>query len=231
MTSINVFGTAYIENNINVGENVNVGNYLRVYELLGVLKNIDIHNYGFFKEDLNFYKDIMDIKKPIIHIKKPDEDSFTIDNNLNCYYDSTFENLNAIKDSTFTLLDSYQGNLNIINTLNTQRIYNTVNLFNKDINKTTSSFARNLNTTHDAFMKDCTVFQINSNNFSTEKLTVLNNLNCDEYHLLTVKDTLKVKRFISVSNNINVHNSVIINGKMDRTHNSRFVLPQVNPNK
>ena len=230
MTSINVFGTAYIENNINVGENVNVGNYLRVYELLGVLKNIDIHNYGFFKEDLNFYKDIMDIKKPIIHIKKPDEDSFTIDNNLNCYYDSTFENLNAIKDSTFTLLDSYQGNLNIINTLNTQRIYNTVNLFNKDINKTTSSFARNLNTTHDAFMKDCTVFQINSNNFSTEKLTVLNNLNCDEYHLLTVKDTLKVKRFISVSNNINVHNSVIINGKMDRTHNSRFVLPQVNPN-
>lgn len=230
MTSINVFGTAYIKNNLSISENINIGNYLRVYELTGVLKNIDIQNYGFFKEDLNLYKDIIDLKKPIFHIKQPNEDSFTIDNNLNCYYDTTFENLNAIKDSTFTLLDSYQGNLNIVNTLNTQRIYNTVNLFNKDINKTTSSFARNLNTTHDSFMNDCRVFQINSNNFSTTKLTVLNNLNCDDYHILTVKNTLKVKRFIGVSNNTNVFNSVIVDGKIERAHDTRFILPQVNPN-
>ena len=230
MTSINVFGTAYIKNNLSISENINISNFLRVYELTGELKNIDIKNYGFFKKDLNLYKDIIDLKKPIIHIKQPNEDSFTIDNNLNCYYDTTFENLNAIKDSTFTLLDSYQGNLNMVNTLNTKRIYNTIDLFNKDINKTNCSFTRNLNTTHDSFINDFDVFHINSNTLSTTKLTVLNNLNCDDYHILTVKDTLKIKRFINVSNNINVFNSVIVDGKIERANDTRFILPQINKN-
>ena len=55
MSQLNVYGSGYLLDTLNINQNLNIKNYLRVYEVLG-LNNIQIYNFGYIKKDLNLLR-------------------------------------------------------------------------------------------------------------------------------------------------------------------------------
>ena len=113
MTRVNLFGSGYTETSINVNQNLNINNYLRVYEVLGV-NNIQIYNFGYIEKDLNLTRTINVVEKeqyPIIKINNIDDldkDTFIINNDLNCYYFDPYQikaRINVFSNTLFILQD------------------------------------------------------------------------------------------------------------------------------
>ncbi len=233
---VNLIGSGYIYQDLNILQNLNIKNFLRVYEVLGV-KEIKVGNYAFIKKNLNLYKDIGGISNedyPIINIsnKTDTEDTLTVNGNLNCNYYATFTTIDSENDINLILADSYINDIDIRSNINVSNMVNSnVEIIKLEgINKTNSSYSENVIVNNDANIYDCNVFQINCNNLKNENLNVLNNLNCNKFHNIRIRQNMDVYGNANVSGNLNIDNSLIVNGYLTLSPDSIFVLPKKSTN-
>ena len=232
MTNIKVIGSGYTETSINVNQNLNISNYLRVFEVLGV-NNIQINNFGYIGKDLNLFKSINVTEKnkyPIININNLnnlDKDTFVVNNDLNCYYYTTFKSLSSINNTNITLDDNYEQNIRInsdINILN--KVISDIEINKITINKLNSSFTKNIIIDEQTNLFNCEVFHINCNNYTTNNLHVLNNSNCNEFLNINIKNNLDISNNVNILGNTNIKQSLIIDGTIKFDNNSRLILPK-----
>ena len=120
MSQLNIFGSGYILDSLNVNQNLNINNYLRVYEVLGV-KYIEIKNYGIIEKNLNLFKStfISDYSLyPILDIKKSNDTTLNVKNDLNCFFHTHFENVYSNNNIKIKLDDNYKRNVIINSNIN-----------------------------------------------------------------------------------------------------------------
>ena len=236
MTNLNLFGSSYTETAINVNQNLNIDNYLRVYEVLGV-NNIQINNFGYIGKDLNLFRSINVTEKnkyPIINISNLnnlDKDTFIVNGDLNCYYYTTFKSLSSVNNTFITLADNYEKNIKInsdINVLN--KVISDINIQKISITKSNSTFTKNIIIDKNTNLFDCEVFHINCNNYTTNNLHILNNSNCDSFLNINIKNNLDISNNINIIGNTNIKQSLLIDGKIRFDNNSRLVLPKKSNN-
>ena len=233
---VNVIGSGYIYENLNILQNLNIKNFLRVYEVLGV-EEIKIKNYGYISKNLNLYKDIDGISNkdyPIINIsnKTDTKDTLIVNGNLNCNYFATFTTVDSKNDINIILADSYINDLDIQSNINVSNMVKSgVEIVKLEgINKTNSSHSENLIVNNEANIYDCNVFQVNSNNLTNENLNVLNNFNCNKFHNIRIRQNMDVYGNANIYGNLNIDNSLIVNGYLTLSPNSIFVLPKKSTN-
>lgn len=233
MNKLNVYGSGYTKTSLNINQNLNIKNYLRVYEVLGV-NNIQINNFGYIEKDLNLYKDI-DItekfKYPIIDIKSKDKNSLVVNNDLNCYYYTTFNKLSSIGDIIIKLDDNYQSNIKINSDINVfNKVVSDIELIKTDINKLNSTYSHNIIVNNETNLFDCDVFRINCNNYTTHNLDILNNANCNHFYNIKINNNLNIDKNVNLVGNTNIKQSLTVNGTMRFSDNSIFVLPKKSNN-
>ena len=234
MTKLNVYGSGYTKTSLNINQNLNIKNYLRVYEVLGV-NNIQINNFGYIEKDLNLYKDI-DItekfKYPIIDIQKKDKNSLIVKNDLNCYYYTTFNKLSSIGDIIIKLDDNYQSNIKINSDINVfNKVISDIDLLKDEISTKNSTFTQNIIVDNETVMFDCDVFRINCNNYTTQNLDILNNTNCNKFYNIKINNNLNINKNVNLFGNTNIKESLTVNGTMKFSANSIFVLPKKSNNQ
>ena len=237
MTRVNLFGSGYTETSINVNQNLNINNYLRVYEVLGV-NNIQIFNFGYIEKDLNLNRSINVVEKeqyPIIKIKNIDDldkNSFIINNDLNCYYYTTFKSLSSINNTLITLDDNYEQNIRINSDINVfNKVISDININKINISKDNSTFTKNITINKDTNLFNCDVFHINCNNYTTNNLHIINNVNCDSFLNIQIKKNLDISNNINILGNTYIKQSLIIDGHVDFIKNSMLLLPKKSNNE
>lgn len=237
MTKINLFGSGYTETSINVNQNLNINNYLRVYEVLGV-NNIQIYNFGYIEKDLNLNRSINVVEKeqyPIIKINNIDDldkNSFIINNDLNCYYYTTFKSLSSINNTLITLDDNYEQNIRINSDINVfNKVISDININKINITKDNSTFTKNITINKDTNLFNCDVFHINCNNYTTNNLHIINNVNCDSFLNIQIKKNLDISNNINILGNTHIKQSLIIDGQVDFIKNSMLLLPKKSNNE
>tara|TARA_B100001564_G_scaffold358239_1_gene376392 strand:+ start:5936 stop:8740 length:2805 start_codon:yes stop_codon:yes gene_type:complete len=233
---VNLIGSGYIYENLNILQNLNIKNFLRVYEVLGV-EEIKIKNYGYIDKHLNLYKDIGGISNedyPIINVsnKTDTEDTLIVNGNLNCNYFATFTTVDSTNDINIILADSYINDLDIQSNINVSNMVKSdVEIVKLEgINKSNSSYSENLIVNNDANIYDCNVFEINCNNLKNKNLNVLNNFNCNKFHNIRIRQNMDVYGNANIYGNLNIDNSLIVNGYLTLSPNSIFVLPKKSTN-
>ena len=233
MSQLNVYGSGYLLDTLNINQNLNIKNYLRVYEVLGV-NNIQIYNFGYIKKDLNLFKDISilnNLKYPIINIKNSNTVSLIVNNDLNCYYYTTFNNLYSLGDINITLNDNYKSNIKINSNINVaNRVISDIKLLKKDINESNTTFTKNIIINKETILFDCDVFRINCNNYTTHNIDILNNANCNKFVNIKINNKLDIGKSVNIVADTFIEQSLFINGLLHFSNNSIFILPKLSNN-
>ena len=230
MSKLNLFGSGFTESTLNINQNLNIDNYLRVYEVLGV-NIIQIDNFGYIEGDLNLNKDI-DISEPesfpILQIEKNGKDTLIINNELNCNADTKFTELSSLEDIIIKLEDNYASNIKINSDINlyNKAISDFTSINKTQINNKNTVFTKNIVVDNETLMSDCDVFKINCNNYVTQNLDIHNNANCDQFFNIKINNDLNISGNANLVGNTNIDNSLTVNGRMKFSENSRFLLPK-----
>lgn len=239
-TDLNIFYNCDISEQLRVKDVVDIKNYLRVWELLNVNK-IGIGNYGYIAKNLSLLaKEIFsnqDTGKKIIEIlKKTDKQNvLVVKENMNCNYSSEFDNLISNNNTILDVSDNYtsgggviyiDSNINISNELVSN--YEISKL--EGINKNNSSNSHNLIINKETNLFDCKVFHINCNNYSTQRLEVLNNLNANLPTNINITNTANIYGNVNIFGNTNIRKSLISNGILQLNKDSILVLPKKSTN-
>jgi len=239
-SQLNIFFNCNIIEQLRVKGIVDIRNYLRVWEVLNVNK-IGIGNYGYIEKNLSLLAtdkfSSSEEGKKIIKISRQTntENVLTVKENMNCHYSSTFDNLISNNNIILNVSDNYttggsviyiDSNINISNKLTSN--YDLLKL--EGINKTNSSFSKNLIIEKHTNLFDCNVFHINCNNYITQKLEVLNNLNANLPTNITIKENADVYGNVNILGNTNISKSLKVTGLLKLNENSIFVLPKKSTN-
>lgn len=239
-TDLNIFFNCDISEQLRVKDVVDIKNYLRVWELLNVNK-IGIGNYGYIDKNLSLLaKEIFsnqDIGKKIIEIlKKTDKENvLVVKENMNCNYSSEFDNLISNSNTILNVSDNYtagggiiyiDSNINISNELVSNYEISKLD----GINKNNSSNSHNLIINEETNLFDCKVFHINCNNYSTQRLEVLNNLNANLPTNINITNTANIYGNVNIFGNINIRKSLTSNGILQLNKDSILVLPKKSTN-
>ena len=239
-TELNIFFNCDIIEQLRVKGLVDIRNYLRVWELLNVHK-IGIGNYGYIEKNLDLlatekFSNNDEGKKIIKISKKTDKENVLIvKENMNCHYSADFDNLISNNNIILDVSDNYtsggaiiyiDSNINISNKLTSN--YEIKKL--EGINKTNSSHSENLIIEKETNLFDCNVFHINCNNYSTQHLDVLNNLNANLPTNITIKENADIYGNANILGNTNIRKSMIVTGLLELSENSILVLPKKSTN-
>lgn len=237
---LNIFYNCNITEQLYVKGIIYIQNYLRVWEVLNVNK-IGIGNYGYIDKNLNLlaierFSSTKEGKKIVTISKKTDtENVLIVKENMICHYSSTFDNLISNNNIILEVSDNYtsggaviyiDSNINISNKLTSN--YEILKL--EGINKNNSSYSKNLIIDKETNLFDCNVFHINCNNYSTQKLEVLNNLNANLPTNITIKENADVYGNVNILGNINIRKSLKVTGLLKLNENSILVLPKKSTN-
>lgn len=238
--SLNIFFNCDVIEQLRVKGLVDIRNYLRVWEVLNV-KKIGIGNYGYIEKNLdllatkNFSKN--DSGKKIIKIAKitDKENVLIVKENMNCHYSADFDNLISNNNIILNVSDNYtsggaiiyiDSNINISNRLTSN--YEIKKL--EGINKLNSSHSENLIIENQTNLFDCNVFHVNCNNYSTQNLKVLNNLNANLPTNITIKQNADIYGNVNILGNTNIRKSMTVTGVLELSKDSILVLPKKSTN-
>ena len=238
--SLNIFFNCDVIEQLRVKGLVDIRNYLRVWEVLNV-KKIGIGNYGYIEKNLdllatkNFSKN--DSGKKIIKIAKitDKENVLIVKENMNCHYSADFDNLISNNNIILNVSDNYtsggaiiyiDSNINISNRLTSN--YEIKKL--EGINKLNSSHSENLIIENETNLFDCNVFHVNCNNYSTQNLKVLNNLNANLPTNITIKQNADIYGNVNILGNTNIRKSMTVTGILELNKDSILVLPKKSTN-
>ena len=238
--SLNIFFNCDVIEQLRVKGLVDIRNYLRVWEVLNV-KKIGIGNYGYIEKNLdllatkNFSKN--DSGKKIIKIAKitDKENVLIVKENMNCHYSADFDNLISNNNIILNVSDNYtsggaiiyiDSNINISNRLTSN--YEIKKL--EGINKLNSSHSENLIIENETNLFDCNVFHVNCNNYSTQNLKVLNNLNANLPTNITIKQNADIYGNVNILGNTNIRKSMTVTGTLELNKDSILVLPKKSTN-
>jgi len=239
-TELNIFFNCDVLDQLRVKGLVDIRNFLRVWELFNVHK-IGIGNYGYIEKNLDLLATEKfsnnDEGKKIIKIgKKTDKENIlVVKENMNCHYSVDFDNLISNNNIILDVSDNYtaggaiiyiDSNINVSNKLTSN--YEITKL--EGINKTNSSHSKNLIIEKETNLFDCNVFHINCNNYITQTLDVLNNLNANLPTNITIKENADIYGNANILGNTNIRKSMTIKGVLQLSENSILVLPKKSTN-
>ena len=154
---------------------------------------------------------------------------------MNCNYSSEFDNLISNNNTILDVSDNYtsgggviyiDSNINISNELISNYEISKID----GINKNNSSNSHNLIINEETNLFDCKVFHINCNNYSTQRLEILNNLNANLPTNINITNIAKIYGNVNIFGNTNIRKSLVSNGILQLNKDSILVLPKKSTN-